>query len=428
MNNQNVITFEIVYQQLVKAVPTAISILQELRDKKVLQSPTPESFNSVGRNLLRILTTPRATGIEALSVFFAVLERIHNPYSNTQRINVPLENGKEAINTCVVASRIFYLLSKRVDLFARWAQEVTTPNLCFLVVCHYPNKQSFDERVTWLKTFCNFRVLSDQTLLIYMSPDKNALSRALLEQTNLCHQVSQFEQKTENTRNIIDVLLQSSMMNYAMEGKYDSNLDINSKTHERGLSERSKGYIALDYDLFNSHIHPTNDLYNLLEQEKFLLEREEFLYRIFSKDKHTMKLQNYHTITELLPYHILIADITYYEILSNSSVIMRSVILWNTLHQLTQRGIEKSDIKAFLKRLAEKLQSSSSSLNRPKLPPTIHFGGQSPSETTSLIKEAYQATSNTESKISVDSLPITNVSEELKAVLEQIEIAQRIFG
>ncbi len=243
------IEIENLIEKLGNYEPEAIFILRNLYTKGILDAVSQYNNCSVAESLLKILELPRADGLEAKDIFWSVLERLFNPFSNTQLINIPFSNGKIAANTCVSASRVSRLISQPGE-YARIAQELTSPNLYFTVVRKYDDPRLFQAKVQWLKGSFNFKTVDKQTLSIQVAPDTNALSRAILEQKNRKFLEYDFGQRREkNSRNAVDVLLQSAITNYALRGNYDSSIDADHRDQTSGVPPESFGALSLSYDI-----------------------------------------------------------------------------------------------------------------------------------------------------------------------------------
>src|SRR5690348_16508532 len=84
----------------------AAPVLDALNDAGVLEARSPENGASVAESLLQTLGAPRHPEFDPLHIYWCLLERLYNPYTNTQLINVPFSTGELGASTCVSAVRI----------------------------------------------------------------------------------------------------------------------------------------------------------------------------------------------------------------------------------------------------------------------------------------------------------------------------------
>jgi tetratricopeptide (TPR) repeat protein len=243
------VEIESLIQTLGNYEPKSISILKHLYTRGILDDRSQYNNCSVAISLLKILELPRADGLEAKDIFWSVLERLHNPFSNTQLINIPFSNQKMVADTCASASRVSHLIWQAGE-YTRIVEELTTPKLSFTVIRKYDDPRLFQAKVQWLEGYFNFEVVDKQTLSIQVSVDANALIRAILEHKNRKFLDYNFGQRDEkNSRNVVDVLLQSAITNYALRGNYDSSFDEDRTDQTSGVPTESFGALSLDYDI-----------------------------------------------------------------------------------------------------------------------------------------------------------------------------------
>jgi hypothetical protein len=236
--------------QLGQLAPKSVSVIQALTQKGILHAPSRETTVSAAENLCQVLTTPRASGLNPLDVFWSLLERLYNPYTNTQKISVPFADGSKNAITCVGASRISILISKYPGEYVRIIQELTRLETSFVVTRWYRDPQLFQAKMRWLQGIFPYHIVGNRTLTIAIAPDDNALPRAFVEQQNRWYLEYDFGQRhKKNSRGAIDVLLQSAITNYALRGQYDSAIDADRTDGVKGVPFGSFGYLSLDYDI-----------------------------------------------------------------------------------------------------------------------------------------------------------------------------------
>ncbi len=231
-------------------------MLSALAETGVLQTRSPEDDTSVARSLLRILDEPRHDGFDGEHVYWGLLERLYNPATNTQRINVPFATGAWEAGTCVSAARVFVLISKHPAEYARMIVGLTSPDASFTITRAYPQPVLFEQKRAWLRGAFAFAEIDERVLRITVRPDDQAVPRAILEQTARLYEEYDFGLRNDkNSRHLIDVMLQSALTNYALRGAYASAADICRGTGRSGvpfldaLGRPDFGYESLNHDI-----------------------------------------------------------------------------------------------------------------------------------------------------------------------------------
>jgi hypothetical protein len=236
--------------QLRAIFPQSADILHVLLQRGILDAPSFEPAITCGASLFHLATQPRAQGLENASVYWTVLERLFNPATNTQLLNVPLADGAEGSSTCAAAARIYILIARTPGEFTRIVAELTGPDIRFASTRVIQDAKFLQAKMRWLQNRFDYQLIGNDILRVYVRPDKNALSRAVFEEEHrrfAGYDFGQWQQK--NTRSAVDVLLESAMMNYAMEGSYDSHTDSNWRDGTKGLSPDTLGYMLMDIDI-----------------------------------------------------------------------------------------------------------------------------------------------------------------------------------
>lgn len=220
---------------------------------------------SVLDNLHKILKEPRDKGLDGQTILKEALDIIHNPYVITQtcedipaeyktpiiglitnlsedveeiqRVNFELDNMHTG--TCPTASVEFDLATKQPAEFFRMVEGLTSPkNETYKVIdMNALSEKSVD--ATWLlKTFKTpHEKLSFDKAVVQLKPDENAIIRARIQNNH----------RDPGERSIIDVLMQSTMMQLGSQQTYDSLTDKrapNAWTEEdSGLIDFEKTYV-----------------------------------------------------------------------------------------------------------------------------------------------------------------------------------------
>ena len=212
--------------------------------------------------------------MDARHVYWGLLERLYNPASNTQLINVPFADGDLHAQTCVSAAHVFALIQQTPGEYARMVERLTSPEASFTIVRTYPTER-FEQKRRWLAGAIPFRQVGATTLEIGVHADAEAPARAVAEQQGRrFHEYDFGVREKKNSRLLGDVLVQSALTNYIMRGRYNSACDCDRDTGERGVlpPDDSSGHQALYEDIRNGPtpvMRPRRSLFmtGLTEQE-----------------------------------------------------------------------------------------------------------------------------------------------------------------
>lgn len=215
-------------------------------------------------NLYKMVSTPRAQGMDADVLLKHTLKTIADPFTITQRFgDIPEEYKPEVIgkitnNTknlierkladyeledmfsgcCVAASEEFNLASNKPAEFARFAEGLTSPKMA---VDKNIKLDSLSEKTLdaiWLLNAFEipYEAKDFKTAKITLAPDKNAIIREQIQERH--------QDKLE--RSPIDVLMQSTFMNVGSQQSYNT---LNDKrggkfsNEDRGLIDFEKTFM-----------------------------------------------------------------------------------------------------------------------------------------------------------------------------------------
>ena len=230
-----------------------------LMNGKLLNSSSNDGTTTL-ENLYKILSTERIKGFSNVKLLNQTIDAIFDPTIITQKfgdIPTPVKSvlsaepaivqttdtNLKSINvdevgsgTCAATSIEYNMANKMPAEFARWANELSSPKYSvsqnvkssalsknpletlelFKYFKFYPNKVNFDSY--------NFE----------LRPDNNAILRAYVQN----------EYYDSGERSVIDVLMQSTIMNMGSRGKYNS---LNDARHSddvaEGLQEHEKTFM-----------------------------------------------------------------------------------------------------------------------------------------------------------------------------------------
>ena len=220
-------------------------------------------------NLHKIVTEPRFEGISGVKIANQVVDAVYDPTIITQKFgDIPNEVRQALVNnpqvyqalgtdlssidvningsgTCPAASLEFMMANKMPAEFARWAANLTSPQMKVPHTLDYTalskNKQEADMFVNYFKTV----PLADNNgkYQLELKPDKNAVLRALVQD----------KYYDAGERTTLDVLMQSTIMTLGTGEGYNSLNDTKTRQHEengqlvnvddQGLWEDEKTYI-----------------------------------------------------------------------------------------------------------------------------------------------------------------------------------------
>ena len=237
---------------------------QALKSGKLLKNNSADK-SSVLDNLHKILTEERDNGLDSKTLIKECLDILHNPYvitqhgediprdykkpviglitnlsedmDNIQKVNFELDNFHTG--TCPTASVEFDLATKHTAEFFRMVEGLTSPkNETYKIIdMNALNEDTL--QATWLlNTFKTpYEKIDFDRVLVKLKPDKNAIIRARIQNSH----------RDKGERSIIDVLMQSTMMQLGSQQTYDSLTDKrlpNSwTTDDSGLIEFEKTYV-----------------------------------------------------------------------------------------------------------------------------------------------------------------------------------------
>lgn len=217
--------------------------------------------SSVLDNLYKIYTTPRDSGLDNLTILKESLDIIKNPFVITQTAeDIPkdyktpviglitgLSEDMQVINetneyldnlhtgTCPTASVEFDLATKHPAEFFRMVEGLTSPaNETYKIIDMDALSENTLDAIWLLENFKTpYQALDFNKALITLKPDKNAIIRARIQ--------NNYRDKGE--RSIIDVLMQSTMMQLGSQQTYNS---LTDKRAPNALTEENSGLIDFE--------------------------------------------------------------------------------------------------------------------------------------------------------------------------------------
>ena len=221
--------------------------------------------SSVLDNLHKILTEDRDPGLDKTTILEECLDILSNPYVITQTCeDIPDEYKKQIIGlitgldtnpqkimqtaweldnmhtgTCPAASIEFDLATKKTAEFVRMVEGLTSPKNEVQKVIKMNSLSEKSSDAIWLLTKFKtpHKMLNFDTAAILLKPDENAIIRARIQN----------QHRDKGERSVVDVLMQSTLMQLGSQQTYNSLTDKrapNAWTQEDGgLIDFEKTYV-----------------------------------------------------------------------------------------------------------------------------------------------------------------------------------------
>lgn len=230
-----------------------------LKSGKLLSRESNDGSTTL-ENLYNILNSPRCSGLDSLKIIAQTIDVLYNPSIVTQNFGDIPDSVKsevlqktdidpeiqanpslmnvEGSGTCVAASVEFHMANKHPAEFARWISGLTSKNQEVIqkVRLEALSKNILDA-VTFLDIFeAKQKNFNFEYTTLSIKPDDGAYIRAQVQ--------NKFWDKGERT--IIDVLMQSALMQLGSQGSYNSLTDIRAgkfSANPQGLVETEKTFI-----------------------------------------------------------------------------------------------------------------------------------------------------------------------------------------
>lgn len=238
-------------------------VLDAMLKNGVLLNANSDDRSTVLDNLYKIVTEPRAEGLNADVILKDTIATIAYPYIITQQFgDIPpgyqtraieannksksnlldIYRGQGDINvehsgTCVAASTEFKLAKQMPAEFARFAQELSSPKMSVNKTIGLNNLADNLLNAVWLLNAFEVPYEMDNynNAILKFAPDKNAIIRAQIQTTN----------KDPYERTPLDVLMQSTFMQIGSQQSYNSLTDKRAgkfNQNDKGLIEFEKTF------------------------------------------------------------------------------------------------------------------------------------------------------------------------------------------
>lgn len=224
--------------------PVGREMLQAVACGNRLYEASTEPGSSLFDSLYRLLSYPRAPGLNPWEVCRSLLTRVLTPETNTQKIAVPFIGSDELSSmTCSVVARTYTLIKSAPAEYARWVEQLTSPALMFFVTRVFADPNVSAAAESELHRYTQVVRLGPRTLRLYLPIDPEGIGRAVVEQFHIRPCAGE---GSKETRHAVDVVVQSALMNFLMSGSYTSAADAHRGTGERGAAHDDAAAVLLD--------------------------------------------------------------------------------------------------------------------------------------------------------------------------------------
>lgn len=274
--------------------------LDKLLKTGILLNTKSNDKTSTLDNLYRILTEPRAQGLDPNVVLRETVTTLANPFVITQRFgDIPAQYLPKALQTghtnaipvpqtqtpqpqpqtgnqaqsndgineqsinvehsgdCVAASIEFNLAKQMPAEFARFAADLSSPKGYVEKTIQTKNLANNSLDAVWLLNAFEvpYEMKNFDSAKLKLAPDKNALIRAQIQNSN----------KDNLERSLVDVLMQSTFMNVGSQQTYNSLTDIRGGK----FNQDNKGLIEFEKTFTESIVEDKNKIsvtYQVLDE------------------------------------------------------------------------------------------------------------------------------------------------------------------
>jgi len=255
--------------------------LNKLLKTGVLLKNDSNDKSSVLDNLYKISTTERAKGLDNSVILKETINSISNPYVITQQFgDIPKEYQDEALKlyakkhpefnpdttnmiekglaktninlehsgTCVASSIEFNMAQKHPAEFTRFAQELTSPQLAVKKEIRLNNLADNVLDAVWLLNAFEvpYEAKDFNKATLTFAPDENAILRAQIQNSH----------RDAGERSVIDVLMQSTLMQVGSQQTYDTLTD----TRGGKFNQNDKGLIEFEKTFTESVVEDKNKI------------------------------------------------------------------------------------------------------------------------------------------------------------------------
>ncbi len=234
-----------------------------LKNGKLLDNRSNDGSTTL-ENLYKTLNAPRLNGLSNVKIINQTIDAIFDPAIITQKFgDIPTEvsdlillnpqtpeeikENPNSINvansgTCVATSIEFHMANKHPAEFARWVQNLSSPQLSVEQTIDISSlSKNFLDAIWLLDTFkLKSTQFNFERAKLDLKPDEQVASRVMLQN----------DYQDPGERSMIDVLMQSTIMNVGSQGTYNSLID----ERKGDFSESPQGLIEFEKTFVESII------------------------------------------------------------------------------------------------------------------------------------------------------------------------------
>lgn len=233
------------YEEVKKSLSSEYQTKLEnaLKNGQLLQNNFDDK-TTVLESLHKILTTPRANNLNNKQILEECVEILDNPYIITQQAeDIPEEyqgrckEREGSLCTCTAASVEFYLAQQHSAQFFEMVEALTSENKCFNknvnlekfnITMGLPMGKNLSDTFRLDEFKSKYTMTDENTANIKMFPDENAYLLAEIQ--------TKYKDKYE--RSIVDIIMQSTIMNLGSQGTYES---VSDKREPNQFNQQDKG-------------------------------------------------------------------------------------------------------------------------------------------------------------------------------------------
>lgn len=248
--------------------------LDALLKKGILLNADSNDNSTVLDNLHKIANTPRSNGLNNLVTLKETINTLNNPFVINQEFgDIPSKyqdyakqaNSANASNlfekkaaendinvthsgTCVAASIEFNMAQKHPAEFTRFVEGLSSPNMSVQKEIHLNNLADNTLDAIWLLNAFEipYEAKDFNKATLTFAPDKNAIIRAQIQTTD----------KDPQERSVVDVLMQSTLMQVGSQQSYNTLTD----KRQGKFNQNDKGLIEFEKTFTESVVEDKNKI------------------------------------------------------------------------------------------------------------------------------------------------------------------------
>ena len=248
--------------------------LDAILKKGILLNSDSNNNSTVLDNLHKIANTPRAAGLDNIVTLKETINTLNNPFVINQEFgDIPSKyqdyakqansigasnlfekrSAENDINvthsgTCVASSIEFNMAQKHPAEFTRFVEGLSSPNMSVNKEIHLNNLADNTLDAIWLLNAFEipYEAKDFNKATLTFAPDKNAIIRAQIQTTD----------KDPQERSVVDVLMQSTLMQVGSQQSYNTLTD----KRQGKFNQNDKGLIEFEKTFTESVVEDKNKI------------------------------------------------------------------------------------------------------------------------------------------------------------------------